>query len=420
MALFSRKKQLPMCSPERSAPSIILLVVSGCLLFGLSLGVRMNYGILLNAYADFAGIPYDEISLVVAIGELVYGLTQPLFGMAAIKRSNGFVLKAGLLLLAIGFISSAFIRSASLLVFTLGVCLSAGTGAVCFGIVMGAISPFVPKSKAAAVSGVINASSGVGSSLMSPLIESLLTSLGLTKAMLILSLPAFALLPAVFWLSTADRRRQAAIQTSAPVSEQETFLQTLKTAARSGTYQYLMIGFATCGFHMSLIQNHLYSQIVSYGVVKQSAALAYTMFGVGTMAGAFLCGLFCSKLSLKKVLGTLYLSRVVIVAVFFFILPKNITTVVFFAVTLGLCGDATVTPTSEIISRKFGAANMAFLFGIVFVCHQVGAFFSTWLAGLLLDMSGSYLLIWLIDLALCLLAACVSYGIKEERIYHDN
>lgn len=413
MTLFSHKKRLPMDSPRRSVPSIILLVISGCLLFGLSLGIRMNYGILLNAYADYAGLHYDKISLVVAIGELVYGLTQPLFGMVAIKRSNAFVLKIGLLLLAAGFISSAFIRSALLLVMTLGVCLSAGTGAVCFGIVMGAISPFIPKSKAAAVSGIVNASSGIGSSLMSPLMESLMAAFGLTKAMLFLSLPAFALLPVVYWLGVTNRRWKAQMEDSDSKENQPSFLRTWKAVIHDRTYQYLMIGFATCGFHMSLIQNHLYSQIISYGIDKQPAALAYTMFGIGTMTGAFLCGLFCSKLPLKNVLGTLYLLRAVIIAVFFFLLPKNIATVVFFAVALGLCGDATVTPTSEIISRKFGAVNMAFLFGMVFVCHQVGAFLSTWLAGMLLDITESYFLIWLLNLGLCLLAACVSYRIKN-------
>lgn len=173
-----------------------------------------------------------------------------------------------------------------------------------------------------------------------------------------------------------------------------------------------MIGFATCGFHMSLIQNHLYSQIVSYGIDKQRAAFTYTTFGIGTMAGALLCGLICSKISLKNVLGSLYLLRVIIVAVFSFVLPKNILTVILFAVTLGLCGDATVTPTSEIISRKFGSSNMAFLFGVVFVCHQIGAFASTWLAGMLLNITESYRLVWTIDLIFCLLAAYVSYRIK--------
>ena len=123
MISFRGKRLLPLDQQKQNAPAIMPLVIGGCLLFGLSLGIRMNYGILLNAYADYAGLPYGKISLVVAIGELVYGLTQPLFGILAI-------------------------------------CLSAGTGAVCFGIVMGAITPFIPKSKAGRM-GIINASSGL-------------------------------------------------------------------------------------------------------------------------------------------------------------------------------------------------------------------------------------------------------------------
>lgn len=157
--------------------------------------------------------------------------------------------------------------------------------------------------------------------------------------------------------------------------------------------------------------------MISYGIGKQTAAFAYTMFRVGTMAGALLCGLICTKFSLKNVLGSLYLLRVILIAVFTFLLPKDIVTVVGFAVTLGLCGDATVTPTSEIISRRFGNRNMAFLFGIVFVCHQTGAFVSTWLGGILLGATGGYHVIWLIDAGLCALAALVSYCIKNREAF---
>lgn len=400
-----------MKSGRNNTYAVVLPVIGGCLLFGLSLGIRMNYGILLNAYADRASFPYDRISLAVAVGELVYGITQPLFGMAAIRRSNGFVLKTGLLLLAAGFISSAWIRSAPLLVLSLGVCLSAGTGAVCFGIVMGAVSPFVPKNRAAAVSGIVNASSGIGSSLMSPLMERLMAALGLTNAMLALSFLALLLLPVACGISAANRRKNGGC--TGVEEKRPSFSHMLKAALHEKTYQYLMIGFFTCGFHMSLIQNHLFSQIVSYGIDRQAAAFAYTAFGVGTMAGALCCGLVCSRLSLKNVLGSLYFGRVVIIGIFLFLLPENMPAVTVFAVALGLCGDATVTPTSEIISRKFGAANMAFLFGVVFVCHQIGGFISTWSAGILLGITGNYVQIWLIDLVLCGAAAIFSYRIKN-------
>lgn len=409
MTSSGRKRQSPV-----SPPGIVLPVTGGCLLFGFSLGIRMNYGILLNAYADHAGLPYDEISLVVAIGELVYGLAQPVFGVVAIKRSDGFVLKTGLLLLAAGFLCAAFSRSVVLLAITLGICLSAGTGAVCFGIVMSAISPLIPKSRAAAVSGIVNASSGIGSALMSPLMQNLIAALGLTRAMLLLSLPAFALLPVARRMRAGYRYRTEKC-TGDLREERPSFGQTLRDAIRDRAYQYLMIGFTTCGFHMSLIQNHLYSQIISYGIDKQTAALAYTVFGIGTTAGALLCGLICSKLSLKNVLGTLYLLRAAIIGLFTLVLPKTTVSVIIFAAALGLCGDATVTPTSEIIGRKFGPGNLAFLFGLVFVCHQAGAALSTWLAGILLQTTGRYLLIWLVDLGLCALAAFVSYRIKAGR-----
>ena len=65
--------------------------------------------------------------------------------------------------------------------------------------------------------------------------------------------------------------------------------------------------------------------------------------------------------------------------------PKTLVTMLLFALIMGMSGDATVTPTSEIVSRRFGAEAMGFLFGITFVCHQVGAFLSSWLGGIFVE-----------------------------------
>lgn len=175
-----------------------------------------------------------------------------------------------------------------------------------------------------------------------------------------------------------------------------------------------MIAFGTCGFHMCIIQTHIYSQLVSYGIAEGAASLAYTVFGLTGMLGSVLCGFLCQRFPLKNVLGSLYGIRAVIVTIFLLLLPKTVFTVFLFITILGMTGDATVTPTSEIVSRRFGPEKLGFLFGITFVCHQIGGFLSSWLGGVFITQSGNYQTIWLIDIVLCAIAAVASYSIHRN------
>ena len=109
---------------------------------------------------------------------------------------------------------------------------------------------------------------------------------------------------------------------------------------------------------------------------------------------------------MKDILVALYASRVLMVLAFL-ALPKFLAVVFGFAVLLGLTGSATVPPTSGLTERLFGAEKLAALFGVVFLSHQIGSFFSAWLGGLCLTARG-YAPVWLADAALSALAAIVS------------
>lgn len=231
---------------------------------------------------------------------------------------------------------------------------------------------------------------------------------GIGKLLVILSVPVLVLLPICLWVTRVS---------AAPVvgkREQIDVLGRLKQALAGPDYRRLMIGFGTCGFHMCIIQTHIFSQIVSYGIAERTASLAYTVFGLTTMAGSVLCGFLCQRLALKNVLGSLYGIRAVIVAVFMPLLPKTVFTVFLFIVILGLTGDATVTPASEIVSRRFEPESLGFLFGITFVGHQIGGFISSWLGGVFIAQSGNYQAIWMFDIALCAIASASSYGIHRD------
>lgn len=186
----------------------------------------------------------------------------------------------------------------------------------------------------------------------------------------------------------------------------------LKTAMCCRNYQYLMIGFFTCGFHMAIIETHFYSQIISYHIEGAWAAIAYSVYGVAVMAGALGSGFLSSKVKMKNVLGALYGSRVFIVLAFL-LLPKTLPMVLCVAVLLGLTAAATVVPTAGLVGREFGSHTLGTLFGFVFLCHQLGSFFSAWLGGVCLSWTGDYAIIWSASAILSVLASAVSFRISE-------
>ena len=114
-------------------------------------------------------------------------------------------------------------------------------------------------------------------------------------------------------------------------------------------------------------------------------------------------------------LGCIYGFRAIWVPFYLFLLPKTLFTAVVFAIGLGLTGDATVSPTSGIVNDTFTMKKVATLIGFLFFCHQIGAFFSAWLGGICVAMTGNYILVWILDIVLCLFASAASFKIPREE-----
>lgn len=87
----------------------IIALAAGCLVFAVMQGIHDNYGIMLPGIVARSGLDYASVSFVIAVGQILYGATQPVFGMLAIKKSNAFVMLLGIILMAIGLIVSPFV-----------------------------------------------------------------------------------------------------------------------------------------------------------------------------------------------------------------------------------------------------------------------------------------------------------------------
>lgn len=70
------------------------------------------HGIMMKGIIEHTGIDYASVSFVIAVGQIMYGVTQPLFGMLALKKSNAFVLFTGIVMMTVGLIATPLCTSA--------------------------------------------------------------------------------------------------------------------------------------------------------------------------------------------------------------------------------------------------------------------------------------------------------------------
>lgn len=393
----------------------VVAILAVCLVFAVMQGIHDNYGIMLKGIVEHTEISYASVSLVIAVGQILYGVSQPVFGMLALKKSNAFVMFWGIILMAVGLIATPFCKGVWSLLIFFGIILPSGTGALCFGILMGAIAPIIGDKKAAMASGVVQASAGIGDALMSPALQYLTQWHGITVSMTTFSIPILMMIPVTIWLGQKGKREKNDVleQTgSVHINKEENLFTILRSAFGDSAYWCLLIGFSTCGFHMAIIETHLFSQYVSSGIPGGIASFALTVYGITTMLGAIITGFLGQKFKMKNVLTLVYGIRVLI-AIGFLVLPKSVPFAFIATGLLGLTGDSTVPPTTGIISSKVGVAKMAIVYGSIFIGHQIGAFASAWLGGVLVNTPLSYSALWIVDLCLCIAAAAASFRIRD-------
>ena len=136
------------------------------------------------------------------------------------------------------------------------------------------------------------------------------------------------------------------------------------------------------------------------------------MIGLFNIVGSVAMGWAVGRWRMKSLLSLLYATRGIAVLLFLFA-PKTTTVMLLFAAVMGVTFLSTVPPTAGLVAKFFGPANMAMLFGIVMLAHQLGGFLGAWLGGQVFQATGSYDWVWYIDIVLAAGAALVHLPIRE-------
>ena len=392
---------------KRAAVYLVLLAAAGT--FALTMGVRQTMSLFLSPLNTATGLGLANISLAFAVGQLWWGLTQPFAGAMADRIGTGRVLFTGVLLVALGTFITPLMTSTAGLIFAVGVLAAGGAGIAGPAVLMSATMRMTPPSMRGLASGVVNAGGSFGQFAMAPIAGALLIAFGSANAMQILALVILLALPAA-WLLRGNTQHTAPVGQKAVGTR-----EAIRTALRDPSYRLLAAGFFVCGFHVAFLGTHLPGIVAACGLPVQFSAWSLSLLGLFNIVGSVSIGWAMGRWRMKSLLSLLYAARGLAVLIFL-LAPKNGTVVLVFAAVMGLTFLSTVPPTAGLVAKFFGPANMATLFGIVMLTHQVGGFLGAWLGGRVFEATGNYDWVWYIDILLAAGAALVHLPIREARL----
>jgi predicted MFS family arabinose efflux permease len=379
--------------------------------FALGLGLRQAQPLFIGPINSATGIGYAAISLAFAIGQLMWGVAQPVVGAIGDRWGARPVMVGGALLVAAATAAVPLASSQAMLVLLIGILTAVGAGAMGPALLISSAARWIPEAKRNVVNGIVNAGGSFGQFTVIPLAQLAIGLAGWQPAMVILGLVGLSAIPVLLWITQGQAEHAASAPKAEPGALKRQFLQ----AMRDPSFLLLNAGFFTCGFHVAFIAVHLPGVVASCGLPAAVSAWSLAVIGLFNIFGSLWVGRVITHNRMKITLSALYFSRALIIAVFFFA-PKTALTFLVFGAAIGFTYLSTVPPTVGLVVKFYGPRYLATLFGVVMLSHQVGAFFGAYLGGKAFEATRSYDWMWWADIALCLMAAAVHLPIRETRV----
>ena len=390
--------------------TIWILILSSSLILAITMGVRQSLGLFIAPINSSTSLDIVSISLALAIGQFIWGLTQPIFGAIADKKGSFGVLVFGAILMFLGLILTPFVKNEFALMLFFGVLISAGAGAGAFSILIGTVSKSIPTQKRSFAAGFINAGGSFGQFVYAPITQAFINLFGWIWALIALAFSTLISIPLAKKLTNKEKTVEKIEEENNTKLKEQMFI-----AIKDKSYIFLNIGFFTCGFHVAFLTTHLPGEVVLCGHSANVSAFSLALIGFFNIFGSLYAGYLGTKYKMKYILFGIYFSRALMIIIYI-LSPKTELTFYIFAIFIGLTWLATVPPTAGIVGKLFGTKYLGTLFGLTLLSHQIGAFLGAYLGGLAISFSGNFLWMWYLDIFLAIVAALANLPIKEEKI----
>ena len=392
----------------------------------VSIGARNSFGVFVIPMSEEFGWSRLTVSIAAALGVLVNGIIQPFMGQLFDRTGGRKVILIGLLALGISTILLSLTFHILFLVFMFGFIASMAQGGPALSNTAALMSRWFKRRRATAIS-INSAALSLGGLIMVPFSMYLLQATSWRVAWIGLGIIVLTSLPLAYFFirerpsdmglnpdgdpsPSEDRANPRRRELKGPL-EVETWRESFKSAPiwqMAGSY-------FVCGTTTFVLSVHFIPfAIEDRGISGTTAATIFGYMMGLNIIGALGAGLLADKIGgTKNWLALVYFMRGI--AYIVLLTVDSVAGLWIFASIAGFSWVATLPLTSSLTADVYGFKAMGTISGITFMFHQFGGFGSVLLAGLLFDITGSYVLPFAIFGALLFPAAISAFSIKERK-----
>jgi predicted MFS family arabinose efflux permease len=381
-------------------PSLPILI-GASLMLTLSMGLRQSLGIFMQPLTHDVGISISQFTLAIAVQNLAWGFLQPLAGAWTVRYGFRPVMIVGSLFYIAGLILMAEAHGFLAIMIGAGVLIGTSLACTAAAIAMSVAARAVPASVRSTVLGMVSAAGSLGALLSAPIGQVLSEDLGWRAGLTGFVVLSLAMLPAAWFAGKVD-----AVPLPKPSSDQlgnVTGGTAVSMAFGNASFMVMTCAYFVCGMQLVFITTHLPSYLAICGMDPMLSAQTLGVIGGFNVLGSLFFGWAGQRWNKLALLGGIYITRSIVLAVYFMMPPTPATTLVFGAFT-GFLWLGVGPLVAGAVAELFGLRWQAMIQGLAFMSHQLGSFLGAYGGGLIYDALGSYDMAWRIGVAVGLSA----------------
>ena len=389
-------------------------------------GARSSFGVFVIPMSEEFGWSRFTVSIAAGVGIVAGGVIQPFVGQLFDRTGGRKVILTGLSVLGVSTILLSLTFHILFLVFMFGFIASMAQSGPSLSNTAALLARWFKRKRATAIS-INSAALSLGGLVMVPFSMYLLQATNWRIAWIGLGIIVLTSLPLAYFFireRPSDLGLNPDGDPAPPIDEPNPRRRDLKGPLEAENWRdsfksapiWQMTGsYFICGSTTFVLSVHF----IPFAMEERgiSGTTAATIFGY--MMGLNIIGAIGSGLLADKIGGTKnWLALVYLMRGTGYVLLLTIDSVVglwIFATVAGFSWVATLPLTSSLTADVYGLKALGTISGITLMFHSFGGFGSVLLAGLLFDITDSYVLPFALVGALLFPAAISAFTIKERK-----